>query len=261
MIALESLPGCYVCVAVRYDSSRLKGKAFCKLTEDYGVLHFLIERLASEIDRSKIILCTTSEPSDDRIEELAIRLGVSVFRGETLDVMKRFLDATASLDDCHHIIRVTGDNPLTDPSFISHMASYQSKESLDYTFTRQIPRGTRAEIISRNYLAYLHKIIPDRLNTEYMTYYLLQDVGQRMAEYRDKSLPNIDCHNLTIDTHEDLNYMRNLLENFKNPHLVSLERMVDFINAEGMCREDTKEAVSLMIPSNFMIKREVSGSD
>ena len=261
MIALRSLPGCYVCVAVRYDSSRLKGKAFCKLTEDHEVLHFLIERLAGTIDRKKIIICTTSEPSDDRIEELAIRLGVRVFRGDTLDVMKRFLDATAHLDDCHHIIRVTGDNPLTDPSFIIKMAAYQSKESLDYTYTRQIPRGTRAEIISRNYLAHLHKIIPDRLNTEYMTYYLLQDVGQRMVGYRDKSLPNLDCHNLTIDTYEDLNYMRNLLKNFKNPHLTSLEDIVDFIKAKGMRREDTKEDIDLVIPSNFIIKSEESGSD
>ena len=225
-----------VCIAVRMNSSRLPNKALAYLVEGNTVLELLIKRISAFVDTSQIILCTTNYVIDDPLVHLATSLGISSFRGDAMDVMSRFIGATAQLDDCRNIIRVTGDNPLTDPLFMCKMANYHCMESADYTFTNQIPRGTRCEIIGKEFLSSLHRQIIDRSKTEYMTYYLKRDFGQKRCEFFDQYLSPISCHNLTVDTLEDLRYLQCLFRNFSDPVHVPLSEIVSYINENKLTR-------------------------
>ena len=69
-------------------------------------------------------------------------------------------------------MRVTGDNPLTDPKMIDKMILNHKKNDSDYTYCDQIPNGTRSEVISTKALEFCLKNIRHPNNSEYMTWML-----------------------------------------------------------------------------------------
>ena len=234
-------PDTYVCVAARYGSSRLPGKALIPFGDGNTILSFLISRLSWLCDPNQIIICTTDNSDDDPIIAVAESMNVRSYRGSKLDVMGRFLAATRNIPECTNIVRVTGDNPFTDPEMLVMMSSQHTKHRYDYTYTSQIPRGTRSEIINRDYLQYLHSSICDPNLTEYMTYFLKQDIGQAINLFVDDKQPHYDCHNLTIDTQQDLEAARLLLSHLTSPVTSSSAAIVDTISRCGLQRQTSTE--------------------
>ena len=47
-----------------------------------------------------------------------------------------------------HFVRITGDNPLTDPQSIMELSQKHIKNKNDFTFTRSLAAGMKPEIIS-----------------------------------------------------------------------------------------------------------------
>ena len=102
--------------------------------------------------------------------------------------MGRFLDATKFYKDCDSIVRVTGDNPMTDVGTMRAMIESHYQKQSDYTCTKSIPQGLRCEIIKRDYLERLHKRIMRTDNPEYMTYYLRMDKVSRLNHYQETEI-------------------------------------------------------------------------
>ena len=59
--------------------------------------------------------------------EVAEKNNINCFRGSKLDVMDRFINAGKKYGNFSDIVRVTGDNPLTDPNIIVEMIKYHKK--------------------------------------------------------------------------------------------------------------------------------------
>jgi len=62
----------------------------------------------------KLVIATSIESSDDLLVELCVDLGVECYRGSLEDVLDRFYGA-ARAENPEHVVRLTGDCPLTDP--------------------------------------------------------------------------------------------------------------------------------------------------
>ena len=60
--------------------------------------------------------------------------------------MSRFIEV-ADQKGASTVVRVTGDNPLTDPFMMDSMIESHLKKGAEYTFTEDLPLGTRSEII------------------------------------------------------------------------------------------------------------------
>ena len=148
-----------ILVAVRLKSKRLKNKALLNL---FGKP--LIVQLTQRLKRSKlstdIIWCTSKKKVDDKLEILAKKINVKIYRGDPKDVMKRFILAAKKFK-AKNIVRVTGDNPLTDPEIIDFMIKSHLKNKKDYTSCNSIPFGTRSEVISLNILKKCHSMLED----------------------------------------------------------------------------------------------------
>jgi spore coat polysaccharide biosynthesis protein SpsF (cytidylyltransferase family) len=118
-------------VAVRLNSKRLKNKAMLMLFDEP-----LIVKLTKRIMKSKlasdVIWCTSKLKSDDRLEIVAKKNSIKIFRHAPKDVMKRFIYAARKFK-VKNIVRVTGDNPLTDPEVIDFMIKQHLKNGNDYT--------------------------------------------------------------------------------------------------------------------------------
>ena len=53
----------------------------------------------------------------------------------------------------------------------------------DHTFTKSIPIGTRAEVLSLDFLKFLSRNVVDKDNTEYMTFYFQKKLGQKNKNF------------------------------------------------------------------------------
>ena len=81
-----------ILILARLDSSRLPSKHL-KLINDTPMILKLIKRLRMAKKIRKIIVCTTTDSSDDPLVEILERESILYFRGDTHDIVKRLLDA------------------------------------------------------------------------------------------------------------------------------------------------------------------------
>ena len=109
-------------VAVRLKSKRLKEKALANLYKKPLILR-LTERISQAKIPSEIIWCTSKNKNDNKLETLAKLNNISLYRGSELNVLSRFL-SVAKKRKADGIIRITGDNPLTDPRIIDLMIRF-----------------------------------------------------------------------------------------------------------------------------------------
>jgi len=198
-----------ICVAARMKSKRCPGKALANLYGKQLILR-LFDRLAPT--GLKAVLCTSTH-KDDRVLADACRMaGIEVYQGSENDVMERFL-AVADKHQAANIIRVTGDNPLTDPDMMLKMVEEHLSVNPDYTRAVDMPAGTKCEIVKTEALRSLHddlKADGTSIDTEYMTYDL-------------QTLPTIlevpggldDTLSFTVDYPEQLKAIQAIYEYYK----------------------------------------------
>jgi spore coat polysaccharide biosynthesis protein SpsF len=134
----------------RMSSTRLPGKVLLPLAGK-PMLERQIERAvrARRIDR--LVVATSTGADDDAVEAAALGAGAAVHRGPLDDVLARFLGA---LEACpaDHVVRLTGDCPLTDPEAIDATVALHLESGADYTSntpeTYAWPKGLDVEVIT-----------------------------------------------------------------------------------------------------------------
>ncbi len=115
----------------RVSSSRLPGKALKPLLGQ-PMLARQIERLHRVEGWSKLVVATSTDRSDDAVADLCQTLGIGCHRGSLEDVLARFWQA-ARAEQASHIVRLTGDCPLTDPALIDRVIACHLASGADYT--------------------------------------------------------------------------------------------------------------------------------
>jgi len=134
----------------RLSSTRLPGKVLLPVLGQPMILR-QIERVrrAARIDR--LVVATSTDPSDDPLAAVLTGAGVAVHRGSLDDVLGRFigaLDATPA----DHVVRLTGDCPLIDPGLIDATIALCLERGADYAQNRLIdkgyPKGQDVEVIT-----------------------------------------------------------------------------------------------------------------
>ncbi|MBL7070823.1 MAG: glycosyltransferase family protein [Candidatus Omnitrophica bacterium] len=218
-------------VAVRMKSVRLPGKALLPLC-GRPVLWHLMGRILRARLPGKAVICTSTLEEDDPIETFAEQNDFDLFRGHPDNVLLRFAEAGEKYR-AGHIVRITGDNPLTDPYLIDEMARLHIAEQADYTFTEDPPRGTRPEIISMAAIKRCLELAEEPDNSEYMTLYFKDYPGVfRNIKY---SCPQSYCrpdYLVTIDTPEDLEVVKRIYSSLYNKNNeFTLREVIDFLDS------------------------------
>src|SRR5438105_3726664 len=124
-------------VQARMGSSRLPGKVMMKIA-GRPLLVYLVERISRSRALDGIIVATTTNPRDNVIIEECERRGIPNFRGSESDVLRRYVSAArACLADI--VVRVTADNPFTDPDSIDRIVDVIVSISADYVIEMNLP--------------------------------------------------------------------------------------------------------------------------
>ena len=105
-------------IEARMTSSRLPGKVLM----DIGgkpALDRMLERIKESRYIQQITLATTTNKTDDILEEWSQLKNINCFRGSEDDVLQRIVDAHKALNS-DIVVETTGDCPLLDPEIIDY---------------------------------------------------------------------------------------------------------------------------------------------
>lgn len=134
-------------IQARMGSSRLPRKVALDL---WG--QPTIERVVRQVLRStrtdEVVVATSTLAEDDVLAWTCERLGVRCLRGSPTDVRSRYLTA-AQTTAADVMVRVTADNPLTEPRFIDLLIeALLAHPAWDYCVmdAALVPHGTGSEV-------------------------------------------------------------------------------------------------------------------
>ena len=242
-----------IIIQARMASSRLPGKVLL----DIGgkpMLGWVVERASRAVTADKVVVATTSEPSDDQVFEFCQEMGYLIERGSSPDVLDRYYQ-TAKANHAEIICRITADCPLIDPELIDSAvtvlkygmepgANVSLKRQPRYDFAanrlpapfhRTYPIGLDIEVMTLKTLAQAWEMAGEKHQREHVTPYIYEDIpvdelqvqypitpltdtvspkGYRVALMHQE--PDFGDLRWTVDTPEDLEFVRKVISFFED---------------------------------------------
>ena len=174
-----------------------------------------------------IAWCTSYLEQDGPLCLLGSGVGNAlVLAGDPVDIVSRFILA-AQLFKADTVIRVTGDNPLTDPHVMNTLIAAHSG---GYTFTDDPPKGTKSEIISLALLEKFHAEEDPKKSEDFSNlmrsgnYFPSKNVGFS-EKYRRPEM------RLTVDYPSDLELVQDIYNHYEgNPP--TLPEIIEYVESK-----------------------------
>ena len=243
-------------IQARTESKRLPGKALLKLG-DHPVLEWVIRRVRSSKKLSQVVLATTTRPADDALYELAISLGIEVFRGDENDVLARFVGAT-ELFPADVVVRVCADNPFVSGYEIDVLISDFEANPVDYHFNHRpdgrcdYPDGAGAELFTLGVLRQLNLSVTDKSMREHLTLALSTLGEHRIRAIEARSSVGYPYLKFDLDIKTDYDALTQLVE---TANLNFESTVEEIINAKIALETQHK------LESLFGLNRSLAGKD
>jgi spore coat polysaccharide biosynthesis protein SpsF len=219
-----------ILIAVRMKSTRLPKKALL-LIEDKTVLEHLFDRLRLSKLADDIVVCTSVNPQDDVLIEVAQKNGIKCFRGSEENVLERLIGA-ADKEKAEIIVRVTGDNVFTDPVYIDKMIEYHIENQADYTRTDGLAQGIRCEVMSVSALKKILRLAERPDHSEYLTWFFTKNPKFFKIAILPVSPEYCRKFRLTMDEPEDYELIKIIFKNLykKTEKLFLWPEIVEFLD-------------------------------
>lgn len=199
----------------RMSSTRLPGKVLAEINGQ-PMIYWQITRILRSKSIDGIIVATSSERSDDLLAKTLENLGVKVVRGSLQNVFSRFKLAISDPQP-DYFLRLTADCPLVMSELIDQMIVVFEKASVDYLSNivdPTFPDGLDVEIISTPAFLSIEESSLSKYELEHVTPAIYQN-PEIFKVQNFKS--NVDLRNRrwTVDTEEDLKFVRKVFHQFK----------------------------------------------
>lgn len=207
-------------VQARMGSTRLPGKVMMDLL-GAPVLVRDVNRLQRSKLLDEVVIATTILPADDQIVSLCEDQGWSYFRGDESDVLDRYYQAAQAFE-ADVIVRVTSDCPMIDPEIVDVVIrAFLDIPGIDYVSNilppRTFPRGLDTEVMTFEALERAWTEDEDPNLREHVTPYVYQNPEKFQAHGVVNDI-DLSPHRWTLDTPEDLLFIRTVYEHFGNDH-------------------------------------------
>ncbi len=217
-------------IQARMSSTRLPCKVMLDLCGK-----ILLERVINCTLSARMIdgvwLATSNGRPDDIIEHFAINHGIRVHRGSPEDVLDRYCGATKE-SRAQIVVRVTADNPCTEPRFIDLGVEKLVSDRLDYLTFTNIPVGSGVEVFTRDAIFRAADMANDPYDREHVCPYFRKNVGEFKVLRYDNPIattrrPDV---NVTIDTFDDYVNLCKIFENFSGHDNLPLEEIIRYLD-------------------------------
>lgn len=166
---------------------------------------------------NEVVVATSVLAVDDVIVQECERLGVASFRGDEADVLNRYYRAAQQFT-ADVVVRVTSDCPLIDPELIDEHVRRQLQRLSQVDFVTNMaqptfPLGLAVETMPLDILARMHRMSDKDELREHVTTLAYVKPSLFRIEHVTHS-PDLSHLRWTIDTREDLQLVRLVVEHF-----------------------------------------------
>ena len=232
-------------------SSRLPGKVLLDIAGQP-----MLARVAARTSRAttvdQVLVATTTDASDDPVAACCNSMGISYTRGILHDVLDRYYQAAKPVE-ADVIVRITADCPVIDPVLVDNCVNRLLEGSFDFTcnrlpppFARTYPIGLDTEVCTFEALEKAWKEANEIFHREHVMPYLYERV--ELSPVRDQLSEGISlrkfkiaqlhhfldygAYRWTVDTPEDLEFMRQVYARFDAHDDFSWTEILDLVHAE-----------------------------
>lgn len=193
-------------------SARLPGKILMSIG-DKPLLGHILKRLERLKHEAIVVIATTAHIRDDAVEAFCKEWGAQCFRGDELNVLKRYYDCAYKYGFTD-IVRMTGDNPFPDVEELERMIALHKAHGNDYTECfSSLPVGVGMEMFSMGALAKSLELSTLEHHFEHVDEYILENHSDFRCETMEvpdeKRRPEV---RLTVDTKEDYDKACSIVE-------------------------------------------------
>ena len=197
------VPAVCAFLQARVSSTRLPGKVLKPLLGEAMLLRQM-ERLRHSTLIERLVVVTSTEASDDPLAAVCTAHGIEVFRGELDDVLSRFLSALERYP-ATHVVRLTGDCPLTDWRLVDRVIREHLQTGADYT-TNCIeptwPDGLDVEVVKAEVLRQVGQLATRTSEREHVTYYI-NSHPEQFHRHSVRQDTDLSALRWTVDTPAD----------------------------------------------------------
>lgn len=239
----------------RMGSSRLPGKILADISGQ-PMLSRVFIRTSRAATVTETIFATTTDSSDDPVAEYCDFSGIPFTRGNLHDVLDRYYQ-TAKAAKADVVVRITADCPVIDPALIDDAVntligtSGIGKWEFDFVanrlpppFTRTYPIGLDVEVCTFTALETAWKEAKETFHREHVMPYLYEGVelvpenrslstgtsprGFKIAQLHHTT--DFGDYRWTVDTPEDLEFMRQVFAHFPDRDDFSWKDVLDLVH-------------------------------
>lgn len=236
-------------IQARMGSSRLPGKVLLDIA-GRPMLERVVARTSRATSVNQVLVATTTDASDDPVADCCDSMSVPYTRGSLHDVLDRYYQA-AKPSEADVIVRVTGDCPVIDPLLIDECVTTLLEGTFDFTcnrlpppFTRTYPIGLDTEVCTFQALDCAWKEATQTFHREHVMPYLYEGVVLKAVSDRVSAgvsprrfkiaqmHHNVDygAYRWTVDTPEDLEFMRQVYARFHGRDDFSWKEVLDLVH-------------------------------
>ncbi|MCS5696642.1 glycosyltransferase family protein [Desulfofundulus thermocisternus] len=206
-------------IQARMGSTRLPGKVLMNIL-DRPMLWHVVQRTCRARLIDEVVVATTSGEADEAIVSLCRSQDWPYFRGSEEDVLDRYYQ-TARHYRADVVVRITSDCPLIDSGVIDRVikAFINGQPELDYASNtlppRTFPRGLDTEVFSLSALERAWREDTNPASREHVTPYIYRHPEKFRLQGVSSDI-DYSYMRWTVDTLEDLNFVRKIFEHFGN---------------------------------------------
>lgn len=242
----------------RMSSSRLPGKILADIAGQ-PMLQRVFIRASRAATVTETIFATTTDPSDDPVAEYCEFSGIPFTRGSLYDVLDRYYQ-TAKQAKADVVVRITADCPVIDPALIDSVVNTAISEQSSVN-------GKPFDFVCNRLPPPYHRTYPIGLDIEACTFKVLEEAWKqaKAPQHREHVMPyfyegvelitdnrllqtgisprgyniallhhttDFGDYRWTVDTPEDLEFMRQVYSRFDGRDDFSWKEVLDLVHNE-----------------------------
>ena len=238
------------------SSSRLPGKILADIAGQ-PMLQRVFIRTSRAATVNETIFATTTDSSDDPVEEYCDFSGIPFTRGSLYDVLDRYYQAAKGAK-ADVVVRITADCPVIDPMLIDDVVNTMIDGKYDFVcnrlpppWHRTYPIGLDVEACTFKVLAKAWKEAKEPQHREHAMPYFYEGVeltrqsrtletgisprGFKVALLHHTT--DFGDYRWTVDTPEDLEFMRQVYSRFDGRDDFSWKDVLDLVHNEPKLME------------------------
>lgn len=234
-------------IQARTGSSRLPNKILLPLANK-PLLYRMFERVAASKMCGTIVIATTTDKSDDVIENLCNKFNLICYRGHPTDLLDRHYQAALKYN-ADAVVKIPSDCPLIDKSVIDKVLNYYMENLNYFDYVSNLhpptyPDGNDVEIMSFKALSDAWENANRELEREHTTPYFWENpdkfrIGNVIWE---TGLDYSMSHRFTIDYEKDYNFIKQVYDELYsvNP-IFTLNDILDLLDRKPEIKKINEE--------------------